>query len=163
MRFSVPSANALSSTIAAAFPTDGAPEPTAAPELVPRADATAPWVSVDDKGRPKTYTPSVTTVSGTTSLVDPARHDLTASVFTWVTYGVPHTSTGSVPNPTATGTSGQGSFSLCSNSAKDGAHVPFCHPYPDSVLLKTRTYYSLSSPITFFSLSFCISNAKPSR
>lgn len=143
MRFSVLSAIALSSTIAAAFP-DDAPEPTAAPELVPRADATAPWVSVDDNGQPnKTYTPSVTTISGSTSLVDPARHDLTASIFTWVTYGVPHTSTGSVPNPTATGKHGEGSFSLCSN--KEGDHAPFCHPYPNSTLLTGNSYYGMYS------------------
>lgn len=145
MRFSVLSAIALSSTITAALPADGAPEPTAAPDLVPRdgppADATAPWVSVDDNGQPnKTYTPSWTTVSGTSSLVDPARHDLTASVFTWVTHAVPHTTTGPVPNPTATSTSGQGSFSLCSNLK--GANAPFCYPSQDSILLTKNTYYS---------------------
>lgn len=140
MRFNTLSAIALSCGIAHALPAE-APEPTAAPELMPRVDGNAPWVSVDKSAHHvTTYTPTYTTIDGSTSYVDTARHDLTASLYTWTTYGKIHTSTGEPPNPTADSSNGQGSFSRCFN--KDGEHSPFCFPRPNSTLLLGRTYYS---------------------
>lgn len=125
--------------IPAATATD---KPTAA-LLEKRAEPTAPWVTIDDEGQPvKTVTPSVTTVDGTTSIVNGAPHDLTASVYTWTTWGVVTTSTGNPPNPTATAKSGEGTFARCSNL--DGENAPFCSPYSNSTLLTGRTYYSKS-------------------
>ncbi|PTB73517.1 hypothetical protein M440DRAFT_1404519 [Trichoderma longibrachiatum ATCC 18648] len=77
--------------------------------IAPRADPTAPWVTVGDEGKPvKTITPSMTTISGTPTLVSVAPHDITASVYTWTTWGSITTSTGRPPNPTATSKDGEG-------------------------------------------------------
>jgi hypothetical protein len=109
--------------------------------IEPRADPTAPWVTVGDEGKPvKTITPSMTTISGTPTLVSVAPHDITASVYTWTTWGSITTSTGRPPNPTATSKDGEGVFSRCYN--KDGDDAPFCSPYNASTLLTGNTYYS---------------------
>jgi hypothetical protein len=108
--------------------------------LEKRADKTAAWVTVDDDMQPATtYTPSYTTVDGTTSIVDAAPHDLTASVYTYTSWGKIHTSTGEPPNPQATGKNGEGVFSRCYN--KDGDNAPFCAPYANSTLDVKKTYY----------------------
>lgn len=108
--------------------------------LEKRADKTAAWVSIDDDMQPATtYTPSYTTVDGTTSIVDAAPHDLTASVYTYTSWGKIHTSTGEPPNPRATGKNGEGVFSRCYN--KDGDNAPFCAPYANSTLDVKKTYY----------------------
>lgn len=116
----------------------------AAGQLQRREDLqTVPWVTVDDEGQPrKTITPSITTVSGTPSPIgDAAPHDLTASVYTWTTWGKITTSTGTPPNPTATSANtGSGAFSRCYN--KDGEFAPFCRPLHNSTLLTGSTYYS---------------------
>lgn len=140
---------------AAALCRSAAAMPTAAPEaqleaidtlhrranLQPRADPTAPWVTVGDEGTPvKTITPKVTTVSGTPTLVDVAPHDITASVYTWTSWGEITTSTGLPPNPTAVSKNNDGVFSRCYN--KDGDDAPFCTPYKNSTLLTGSTYYS---------------------
>ncbi|KAJ6443006.1 hypothetical protein O9K51_04185 [Purpureocillium lavendulum] len=112
-----------------------------------RWGAADPWVVVDDEGQPsKTVTPSMTTVSGTPSAVDGAApHDLTASVYTWTTWGQITTSTGEPPNPTATNSkTGEGAFSRCFN--KDGPNAPFCRPAANSTLLTGRTYYITWDP-----------------
>lgn len=109
--------------------------------LQPRADPTAPWVTVGDEGTPvKTVTPKMTTVSGTPTLVDVAPHDITASVFTWTSWGDIFTSTGLPPNPTATSKNQDGVFSRCYN--KDGEDAPFCTPYKNSTLTTGNIYYS---------------------
>ncbi|KAF5013603.1 hypothetical protein FDECE_408 [Fusarium decemcellulare] len=113
-----------------------------------RADATAAWVTVDDEKQPATtYTPSMTVVDGTTSIKDAAPHDLTASVFTWTTWGEIYTSTGEPPNPTASGKHGEGTFSRCYN--KDGDNAPFCSPYNSSTLIRDETYYVTWDPDYF--------------
>lgn len=110
--------------------------------LQPRADPTAAWVTVGDEGTPvKTITPKATTISGTPTLVDVAPHDITASVYTFTSWGVITTSTGQPPNPTATSKNNDGVFSRCYN--KDGKDAPFCTPYTNSSLLTGSTYYSM--------------------
>lgn len=104
------------------------------------AEPTDPWVKVDDDGQPSTtYTPQFTTQASSTSLLDAAPHDLTASVYTWTTWAKVTTSTGDPPNPTATGKNGEGSFARCYNP--DGENAPFCRPAFNSTLLTGRTYY----------------------
>ncbi|KAL3958904.1 hypothetical protein ACCO45_007066 [Purpureocillium lilacinum] len=72
-------------------------------------------------------------------------HDLTASVYTWTTWGKITTSTGEPPNPTATNVkTGEGSFSRCFN--KDGPNAPFCRPAANSTLLTGSTYYITWDP-----------------
>ena len=111
-----------------------------APALEKRADKTAAWVTVDDEQQPATtYTPSYTTIDGTTSIIDAAPHDLTASVYTYTSWGKIHTSTGEPPNPQATGKHGEGVFSRCYN--KDGDNAPFCSPYANSTLDVSKTYF----------------------
>lgn len=108
--------------------------------LEKRAEPTAAWVTVDDEMQPATtYTPSYTTVDGTTSLIDAPPHDLTASVYTYTSWGKIHTSTGEPPNPQATGKHGEGVFARCYN--KDGDNAPFCSPYANSTLDVKNTYF----------------------
>lgn len=125
--------------------------------IVPRdgqaADATMPWVGVNDEGQPiETHTPSPTTdENGATSVADGAPHDLTASVYTMTSYGVVTTSTGDPPNPTATSKGGEGAFSRCYNV--DGEFAPFCKPSHNTTLLTGNTYYgelfsSISVPVS---------------
>lgn len=104
----------------------------------------APWVTVDDNGNPsKTFTPIFTTISGTPSGIDPAPHDLTASVYTLTSFGHLSTSTGLPPNPTATNAgTNQGSFSRCYN--KNGPYAPFCRPSYNSSIYTGNTYYGAS-------------------
>ncbi|KAF5019870.1 hypothetical protein F66182_8106 [Fusarium sp. NRRL 66182] len=109
--------------------------------LEKRADATAAWVTVDDEMQPATtYTPSYTTIDGSTSLMDAAPHDLTATVYTYTSWGKIHTSTGEPPNPTASGKHGEGAFSRCYN--QDGPNAPFCAPASNSTLDAKKTYFS---------------------
>ncbi|KAL7902035.1 hypothetical protein HDV63DRAFT_377684 [Trichoderma sp. SZMC 28014] len=144
---------------AAALCSPAAAMPTAAPypelealealhrraHLQPRADPTAAWVTVGDEGTPvKTITPKATTISGTPTLVDVAPHDITASVYTFTSWGVITTSTGQPPNPTATSKNNDGVFSRCYN--KDGKDAPFCTPYTNSSLLTGNTYYITWDP-----------------
>ncbi|KAH6609256.1 hypothetical protein Trco_002602 [Trichoderma cornu-damae] len=136
--------------------------PTAAPSpqlealeahLQPRADPTAPWVTVGDEGTPvQTVTPKVTTVSGTPTLVDVAPHDITASVYTWTSWGAITTSTGRPPNPTALSNNNDGVFARCYN--KDGDDAPFCTPYRNSTLLTGSTYYITWDPDYYNKTSF---------
>jgi hypothetical protein len=120
--------------------------PAALPGLVAPRDGqlvepTSPWIEVDDMGQPtKTNTPSMTTISGTPSALNGAPYDLTASVYTWTTWGSKTTSTGTPPNPTATAGGGKGAFARCSNL--DGDFAPFCRPNHNSTLLTGSTYYS---------------------
>ncbi|PFH63461.1 hypothetical protein XA68_10054 [Ophiocordyceps unilateralis] len=137
------------------------PTPTAVPLLVRRGEdeltvseedyttvaPTAPWVTVDDEGQPAmTVTPSINTISGTTTVEHGAPHDLTASVYTWITWGAITTSTGTPPNPTAVdGKTGQGAFSRCFNR-DDQELAPFCRPLANSTLLTGTTYYVTWDP-----------------
>ncbi|RDA89111.1 hypothetical protein CP532_2305 [Ophiocordyceps camponoti-leonardi (nom. inval.)] len=114
---------------------------------------TAPWVTIDDEGQPAmTVTPSVVTVTGeegttttTTTIDHGAPHDLTASVFTFITWGAITTSTGTPPNPTAVDAkTGQGAFTRCFN--RDGDVAPFCRPLLNSTLLTGTTYYVTWDP-----------------
>ena len=140
---------ALAATLPAviAYPYDGEgydgeePQITARAELEKRVDPTAVWVSVDDEGSPAaTYTPSMVTEDGSTSYADAAPHDLTASVFTYTSYGKVSTSTGDIPNPTATNKHSEGSFPRCYN--QDGDDAPHCYPYAESTLYVDSIYYS---------------------
>ncbi|KAL6876675.1 hypothetical protein J3F83DRAFT_726668 [Trichoderma novae-zelandiae] len=126
--------------------------------LEPRADPTAPWVTVGDEGKPvKTVTPKMSTVSGTPTLVDVAPHDITASVYTWTTWGSITTSTGLPPNPTATSKDNEGVFSRCYN--KDGEDAPFCTPYKNSTLLTGNTYYITWDPDYYNKTGAKVSNS----
>ncbi|KFA78457.1 hypothetical protein S40288_06905 [Stachybotrys chartarum IBT 40288] len=129
-------------------PTD-APEP---PTLLRRdgelVDGLSPWVSVNDEAQPvATYTPSMTTVSGTPSAIDGAPEQLTASVFTWTSYAKVTTSTGLPPNPTAARRGGEGAFSRCRNM--DGEFAPICRPSHNTTLLTGHTYYITWDPDYF--------------
>ncbi|KAF4949885.1 hypothetical protein FSARC_13354 [Fusarium sarcochroum] len=116
--------------------------------LEKRADQTAAWVTVDDDMQPATtYTPSYTTIDGTTSLLDAAPHDLTASVYTYTSWGKAYTSTGEPPNPQATGKHGEGVFSRCHN--QDGENAPFCAPHANSTLDARKTYFVTWDPDYF--------------
>jgi hypothetical protein len=126
-----------------------------APALEKRADKTAAWVTVDDEQQPATtYTPSYTTIDGTTSLLDAAPHDLTASVYIYTSWGKAYTSTGEPPNPQATGKHGEGVFSRCHN--KDGDNAPFCSPYANSTLDASNTYFGESlKPLAHHFMTNC--------
>ncbi|PHH68382.1 hypothetical protein CDD82_601 [Ophiocordyceps australis] len=116
------------------------------PSLAP----TAPWVRVDDEGQPATtLTPRLSTLpDGSSSVIDAAPHDLTASVYTWTTWGVASTSTGTPPNPTATNIrTNEGAFERCANG--EGPFAPFCRPLHNSTLLTGNTYYVTWDPDYF--------------
>ena len=98
------------------------------------------------------------TEDGTTTVTDGAPHDLTASVFTYTSYGKVSTSTGDIPNPTATRfctrdkavspsattKHSEGGFPRCYNT--DGDDAPHCYPYADSTLYVDNIYYSTRWP-----------------
>lgn len=114
--------------------------------IQPRATDAAlePWVTVNDDGKPSTVTPVSTTISGTPTVLSGAPHDVTATVFTYTSYGKIVTSTGlTPPAPTATGTKSAGSFALCNNL--DGDLAPWCRPDGDTPLYVGTTYYCTSS------------------
>lgn len=122
--------------------------PPEEPDLAARTalGTTAPWVSVDDEGRPAaTLTPFMTTDrEGVSYLRDAAPHDLTATVFTFTSYGKVSTSTGDPPNPTATNKNKQGGFPVCENM--EGNNAPICAPSPKSTLFKDTLYYGMYPP-----------------
>ncbi|GAB0136202.1 hypothetical protein EsDP_00004514 [Epichloe bromicola] len=109
----------------------------------------APWVTVDDQGAPRTtFTPTVTTVSGTPSTVNAAPHDLTATVYTMTNYGHVYTTTQAPPNPMATNDkTNEGAFSRCYN--KEGPYAPFCRPRHNSSIYIDNTYYVTWDPDWF--------------
>ncbi|KAI1459934.1 hypothetical protein F4805DRAFT_36721 [Annulohypoxylon moriforme] len=121
---------------------------SAAPNLHPRQtdSALAPWVTVDADGKPSTVTPVLSTVSGTTTIISGAPHDLTATVFTETNYGKVSTSTGTAPMATATG-GDAGSFPICHN--KDGDNAPWCQPTDGASLYPGTTYYFTWDPTYF--------------
>jgi hypothetical protein len=112
------------------------------PVLLPRADPTDAWVSVDTTGKGHTITPSVSTVTGAsstyTTIVSGAPYDVTGTVFTSTYYAVETTSTGSAL-ATATDASGAGGYAVCHNT--DGEFAPFCAPSDNSTLYPGSTYY----------------------
>ncbi|KAG6007980.1 hypothetical protein E4U21_005214 [Claviceps maximensis] len=111
--------------------------------------ANAPWVVVNDEGAPATvYTPMVTTIDGTPTPVNPAPHDLTASVYTITNYGHVYTTTQSPPNPMVTNVkTNEGFFSRCYN--KNGPYAPFCRPTHNSSIYVDYTYYVTWDPDWF--------------
>lgn len=131
--------------VAAAVPAASQQQPRAqetAEPLVARDPPapTAPWVEVNDNGQPSTtYTPVQTQVDGSTSYIDAAPHDLTASVYTQTWYGEISTRTGDPPNPTPTGKGNKGAFTRCYNM--DGEFAPFCAPSVNSTMYIDQTYY----------------------
>jgi hypothetical protein len=133
--------HASRSTLAAAWLFLGTVAAIPAPSKVARApaEATDPWVTVDESGKPKTITPVQTTISGTPTLISGAPNDVTASVVTRTNQGDISTSTGSPALPTATATKGSGAFPVCHN--KDGDFAPFCLPTEGSNLYPGTTYY----------------------
>jgi hypothetical protein len=133
---------------------------------IPPANPTAPWVSVDESGRPSTATPVATAVDGVATILSGAPNELTGSVFTYTEFAKVRTSTGTPPMATPTGAGGSGAFPLCRNP--DGPNKPFCFPENGAELFPGRTYYSkfawyyFASPRSseilipiFFSFSFC--------
>ncbi|KAI1109117.1 hypothetical protein F5Y14DRAFT_433575 [Nemania sp. NC0429] len=126
------------------------PRATDAAADTPTPAALDPWVTVNDDGKPSTVTPVSTTISGTPTILSAAPHDLTATVFTFTSYGKIITSTGlTPPAPTATGKSA-GSFALCNNI--DGPLAPWCRPDGDTPLYVGTTYYFTWDP-SFFNKS----------
>ncbi|KAI1817246.1 hypothetical protein GGS20DRAFT_534253 [Poronia punctata] len=112
----------------------------AAPNAVqPRATdiALKPWVTVNEDGKPSTVTPVMSTISGTPTLISGAPHDLTASVFTYTSYGKVITSTGPPPQPTANG-KGATSVWVCHNL--DGENAPWCLPTGKEPMYKDTEY-----------------------
>lgn len=135
-------------------------------QLAPRqADPTAPWVSVDASGTPRTVTPVLTTVSGTPTLLNGAPADLTATVFTRTDFGDVRTTTAgqaagdnggiaptasgvaAPPIPTASSVTGAGAFPVCANL--DGDLAPFCMPSRGQKLAIGATYYVTWDPAFF--------------
>ncbi|GAW11366.1 hypothetical protein ANO14919_007100 [Xylariales sp. No.14919] len=116
--------------------------------LRPRATDAAlePWVTVNENGTASTVTPVLSTISGTPTVVSGAPHDVTATVFTYTSYGKVITSTGAVSEPTATSKSA-GSFAICSNL--DGDLAPWCAPDNNSTLYVGTTYYFTWDPKYF--------------
>jgi hypothetical protein len=116
-----------------------------APNLEARTalGTTDAWVSVDDEGRPAaTLTPFLTTDhDGSTYLRDAAPHDLTATVYTFTSYGKVSTSTGDPPNPSATNKNKEGGFPVCKNM--EGDYAPLCAPSPRSTLFMDSIYYGM--------------------
>lgn len=128
---------ALCSAVSALPAVDDAPKPT--PVIVKRVDQNLPWVTIDSLGQPSTtFTPTITTISGSTSVVNPAPYELTGTVYTTTDWGIISTSTGEPPNPKATGAHGEGVFQKCEN--KDPATQPFCRPFVNSTLIVGNTY-----------------------
>ncbi|KAI0020057.1 hypothetical protein F4780DRAFT_386442 [Xylariomycetidae sp. FL0641] len=118
---------------------------TTAVETTPTDPALAPWVTVDPDGKPSTITPQLTTVDGSTSIIDGAPHDITASLYTSTSLGKITTSTGEAPLPTATNTKNPaGSFPSCYNL--DGDHAPWCSPSEGDTLYPGKSYYFLWDP-----------------
>ncbi|KAI0435898.1 hypothetical protein F4803DRAFT_544069 [Xylaria telfairii] len=130
------------------------------PRATDAADATdaalEPWVTVNDDGKASTVTPVLTTISGTPTVISGAPHDITATVFTYTSYGKVVTSTGLAPGPTATGQSA-GSFPLCDN--KDGKFAPWCKPDGESPLYIGTTYYFTWDPKYFMTALNSTSNS----
>ncbi|KAI0505659.1 hypothetical protein F5B22DRAFT_627298 [Xylaria bambusicola] len=123
------------------------------PRAADAADATdaalEPWVTVNDDGTPSTVTPVLSTISGTPTVISGAPHDVTATVFTYTSYGKVITSTGAAPGPTAAANSNStGVFGVCNN--KDGEFAPWCRPEVNSTLYVDTTYYFTWDP-TYFS------------
>lgn len=119
--------------------------------LHPRATDAAlePWVTVNDEGKPATVTPVLSTVSGTPTVISGAPHDVTATVFTYTSYGKVLTSTGTTPPaPVATGNS-TGSFAVCDNL--DGKFAPWCRPDGETPLYVGTEYYFTWDPNYFTS------------
>lgn len=153
--FSAASILGAAVAIPAAEPSSTGPDLSTPTPLIakrnPPANPTAPWVQINDEGQPQTtYTPSATSVDGTTSIQDAAPHDLTASVYTETWYGEISTRTGDVPNPQPTGkkSSKAGAFTRCFNL--NGQIAPFCNPSENSVLYTDETYYgTLPCPLSF--------------
>ncbi|GAW27033.1 hypothetical protein SAMD00023353_6400220 [Rosellinia necatrix] len=125
--------------------------PNAALQLQPRATDVSlePWVTVNEEGKASTVTPVLTTISGTPTVLSGAPHDVTATVFTYTSYGKVITTTASTPpGPTATGGgSGSGSFALCNNL--DGPFAPWCRPNGETPLYVGTTYYFTWDPDFF--------------
>lgn len=112
-------------------------------QLIPR-DAMDAWVSVGTDGTPITIQPSVTIIDGHESTISPAPE----VTFTTTEDGKTVTSTGrQPPAPTATATSGAGSFVVCDN--RIGEHRPFCTPENGSKLYVGNTYYITWDPSYF--------------
>ncbi|TGJ88351.1 hypothetical protein E0Z10_g466 [Xylaria hypoxylon] len=116
--------------------------------LQPRATDAAlePWVTVNENGTASTVTPVLSTVSGTPTVISGAPHEVTATVFTYTSYGKVITSTGAGPEPTAS-TKNVGSFGVCSNL--DGDLAPWCTPDTNSTLYVGTTYYFTWDPKFF--------------
>jgi len=132
----VPHVNRSTHTIAiAARQTDAPATP---------ADPTAPWVTVDESGRPKTVTPVLTTISGTPTIISGAPYELTGTVFTQTRFdAIITTSTGVAAAPTANKGDGSGAFALCHNT--EGDFAPFCEPKNNASIYPDNTRYSMSS------------------
>ncbi|KAH7018526.1 uncharacterized protein B0I36DRAFT_368541 [Microdochium trichocladiopsis] len=117
------------------------------PHLFPRqTDGPAPWVTVDASGVASTVTPAVSTVSGTTAIVDGAPADVTGTVRTvpyWDTTST-ITDTPSPPKPTG---EVAGAFAVCKNRA--GKDAPFCSPQAGSKLFPGSRYYFTWDPEYF--------------
>ncbi|KAI0859646.1 hypothetical protein F4860DRAFT_481738 [Xylaria cubensis] len=133
-----------------AIPNPLQPRATDAPDIADATDpALDPWVTVDGDGTASTVTPVLTTISGTPTILSGAPHDITATVFTYTSYGKVATSTGTAPPaPTATSNSA-GSFALCENM--DGEFAPWCKPDGDSPLYVGTTYYFTWDPNYYLS------------
>ncbi|KAI0450552.1 hypothetical protein F5B21DRAFT_490468 [Xylaria acuta] len=133
-----------------AIPNPLQPRATDATDAADAADTTdtalAPWVTVNDDGKASTVTPVLTTISGTPTVLSGAPHDITATVFTYTSYGKVVTSTGSAPAPTATGKNA-GSFAVCDNM--DGEFAPWCKPDGETPLYIGTTYYFTWDPDYF--------------
>ncbi|KAK0117983.1 hypothetical protein ONS95_012294 [Cadophora gregata] len=101
---------------------------------VPRRDvsnAFNPWISVNPSGVPvATYTPSVATISGVETTLNPIPYSLTAT----------GTATDSVSRSAeTTAAPGGGSFQECHN--RDGIYAPFCSPANGSDVNVDGKYY----------------------
>ncbi|KAG4422392.1 hypothetical protein IFR04_004416 [Cadophora malorum] len=95
------------------------------------SNAFNPWISVDPSGIPvATYTPSITTVNGVETTLNPIPYSLTATGTA--------TQTASNSAETTAATRG-GSFQECHN--RDGKYAPFCSPTNGSDVNVDGKYY----------------------
>ncbi|KAK0730351.1 hypothetical protein B0H67DRAFT_638865 [Lasiosphaeris hirsuta] len=104
------------------------------------ANPTAPWVSVDESGNPKTVTPVLTTISGTSTIISGAPYDVTGTVFTKVDSKASVTTSTGIAQATAANANGSGAFALC-HTTDDNPLKPFCEPRNNATMYPGSTQY----------------------
>ncbi|KAK3362623.1 hypothetical protein B0T25DRAFT_10494 [Lasiosphaeria hispida] len=116
-----------------------APRQTEEPVPTP-ANPTALWVSVDESGNPKTMTPVLTTINGTSTILSGAPYDVTGTVFTKIDSKASVTTSTGIAQATAANSNGSGAFALC-RTTDDDPFKPFCEPRNNATMYPGSTQY----------------------